>query len=269
MVGALARLTRAALIAAGIVAAAGCATFQAPVAPPVLPEQEPAVAAEAQAALARLRTANAPLKSFKGIGRLSIRQQDALQLDERIAWVGAEPLKLSVVLFAAGFPAVRLASDGEWLYYQEAPDPGVPVKKIRASDPDLKRLLSISVQTSDVVSLLCGRVPLKEHDGIRMLPVASTNGYVLFLLKSQGGYQKIFLDEKKAEARQTEVYAASGRMLFQANFMEMQLVNGYRVPRRLVVSNPEGAVAQLVIERYWPDVPVTESMFALDVSPGR
>jgi hypothetical protein len=112
-------------------------------------------------------------------------------------------------------------------------------------------------------------VPVKPHDTLRIQPIPSASGFVLFLINSRGGYQKIVLDEKKTEARQTEVYDSSGRLLFQANFMAMQPVGKYRVPQRLVVSNQAGAVAQLVVERYWADVPVTDSMFALDSDSGR
>jgi hypothetical protein len=77
----------------------------------------------------------------------------------------------------------------------------------------------------------------------------------------------IFLDETKTEVRQTEVYDSSGDLVFQANFLEMQLVDGYKVPLRLAVSGKEKALVQLVVERYWADVPVTASMFVLG-SPG-
>jgi len=78
-------------------------------------------------------------------------------------------------------------------------------------------------------------------------------------------HQKIFINEQKSEVQQVEVYDASGRMLFQANFLEMQQVGGYRVPGRLVVSNHEtNAQVQLVVEKYWADVPVSPSMFVLE-----
>jgi hypothetical protein len=57
----------------------------------------------------------------------------------------------------------------------------------------------------------------------------------------------------------------SGSMVFQANFLEMQLVDGYRVPGRLVISNHQTkAQVQLVVEKYWADIPVTPSMFMLE-----
>jgi hypothetical protein len=63
------------------------------------------------------------------------------------------------------------------------------------------------------------------------------------------------------------VYDASGRLVFQAHFLEMQLVDGYKVPSRLAVTGEGQAVVQLVVEKYWADIPVTPSMFVLE-SPG-
>ncbi len=251
------------LILAGLMPA-GCA---------MLPESAEAPSAavdspEARAVLVRLQETNEKLKNFKGIGRLTIRRDGKVQMDDRVAWIGSEPLRLSVVLFASGFPAVRMASDGEWLYYQDGQAPGLPIKKIRSSDPDFDQLLSIPIQSSDIIALLRGRIPIREHRRARLQPVASGNGYVLLLDRIWGVHQKIFLDEGKTEVRQIEVYDVSGNMVFQANFLEMQRIDGYRVPSRLVISNHQTkALVQLVVEKYWADIPITPSMFVLE-SPG-
>jgi hypothetical protein len=185
-----------------------------------------------------------------------------------MAWVGAPPLRLSVVLFAASVPALRMAGDGEWFSYQDGQEPGAPVKRVRASDPDFKRILSIPIQASDIIALMCGRMPLKEHSQARLQPLASGTGYVLLLMDGRSVRQKIVLDETKSETRQTEIYDSWGRLVFQANFLEMQVVSGYKVPARLVVSRGKDATVQVVVEKYWADVPVTPEMFVIAAPPG-
>jgi hypothetical protein len=261
---ALARWTVFGALAFVCLLPAGCAIWPEPAEPPAVD----AGLGEARAVLEQLQQRNDKLKNFKGIGRLTIKKDGKIQMDERVAWIGSDPLRLSVVLFASGFPAVRMASDGEWLYYQDGQERELPVRKMRSSDPDFDRLLSISIQSSDIIALLRGRIPIREHRSLRLQPVASGDGYVLLLDRIWGVHQKIFLDERKSEVRQTEVYDVSGNMVFQANFLEMQLVDGYRVPSRLVISNHQTkAMVQLVVEKYWADIPVTPSMFVLE-SPG-
>jgi hypothetical protein len=253
--------TAACLLAA--VTLSGCATLPGPETAPAPAVAEAPGRAEALSIIETLQKRNERLKSFKGVGRLTVRKDGKVQMDERIAWVGADPLKLSVVLFVSGFPAVRMASDGEWLYYQDGQGPDAAVRKIRSSDPDLKRILSIPIQASDIIALLCGRTPIREYRTAKVLPLPSGGGHVLLLSKFWGVHQKIFLDETRSEVRQTEVYDASGSLVYQANFLEMQLVDGYRVPTRLVVTGDGNAVVHLVVERYWADVPVAPSMFVL------
>jgi hypothetical protein len=60
------------------------------------------------------------------------------------------------------------------------------------------------------------------------------------------------------------VYDASGHLVFQANFLEMQQVDGYKVPSRLVVTGEAQAMVQLMVEKYWADIPVTPAMFVLE-----
>jgi hypothetical protein len=230
--------------------------------------EDPVAAAEALKVIAQLQQTNSTLKTFKGIGRLTVRQEGKVQVDERMVWVGASPLKLSVVLFAASFPALRMAGDGEWFYYQDGQEPGAPVKRLRASDPDFKRILSIPILASDIIALMSGKMPLKEHNRATIQPLASGQGYVLLLMDGRSVRQKIFFDETKSETRQTEVYDSWGRLVFQANFVEMQVVSGYRVPSRLVVSSGKDAMVQVLVEKYWVDVPVTPDMFVLALPPG-
>lgn len=263
------RRARAILLA--VLAAAllgGCSRLTAVIEnQPEIPE-DPTAAAEALSVIAKLEQANRALKTFKGVGRLTVRQEGKVQVDERMAWVGAVPLKLSVVLFAASFPALRMAGDGEWLYYQDGQEPGAPVKRMRASDPDFERILSIPIQASDIIALMCGKMPLKEHNRATILPLASGQGYVLLLMDGRSVRQKIFFDETKSETRQTEVYDSWGKLVFQANFLEMQVVRGYHVPSRLVVSRGKDTTVQVLVEKYWADVPVTPEMFVIAAPPG-
>ena len=57
-------------------------------------------------------------------------------------------------------------------------------------------------------------------------------------------------------------------MLFRSDFVEMQRVGRYKVPQRLVISNEAGTSVQLLVERFWADVPVSPEMFVL-AAPSR
>ena len=228
-----------------------------------IPDSEALV--EARAALLNLNQQNAGLENFKGTGKIKVWQQGRLKLDERIAWIGSKPSKISIVVLISGYPAIKMTSDGKWFYYYEVGE-GAPIyKKIAVSDASLKRILSISIPTSDVLSLLSGRVPLREHQTALLLKQDSEPGYVMVLKRPWWGViEKIYFAENKAQVRRVEFYDRTGSLIYGAKFDAMQMVNGYQIPARLSITNGQGGDFQLDINRFWPNVQVTADMFVLN-----
>jgi hypothetical protein len=224
-----------------------------------------AVRAEAQAVLSTLSRRNAGLKNFKGKGKIKIWQDGRLKIKEKMYWVGSETSKISIVLLIGGYPAVKMANDGKWFYYYEV-GKGDPIyKKIAASDANLKRIVAISIQTDDVLSLLAGRVPIREHHSAILEQQEAKSGYVLILKKRWWGVrQKIYLDQTKMQAQQVEFYNRSGSLIYRARFDEMQSIKEYLVPARLSITNGTDANFELDVNTFWADVAVTPSMFVLN-----
>jgi len=219
--------------------------------------------AEAQRVVEHLQATNQSLKSFKGTGTISLRQNGVLTFDQRVAWAGAEPVSLSIVLLVSGFPAARIASDGSWLYYVDNQDPKKTYRKIRSDDPSLRRIIAIPINSSDVITLLCGRAPLRPHDAVVLEPDPAGDGFVLVLKRWWGIVEKVYLDPGQSMVRQVEVFQRTGSLAYRAVFEKMQWVSDYQVPQKLALSDDDGVYCQLVIDRYWADVEVSPSMFVL------
>jgi hypothetical protein len=227
--------------------------------------EELAAMAEARTVLLALGSQNDKLTNFKGIGKIKVWQNGEKRIDERIAWIGSETAKISIVVLISGHPAVKMASDGKWFYYYEARQ-GEPIyKKTVATDATLQRIVSVPIKPSDIITLLAGRTPLREHHSVVLHRQDSGPGYVLVLKKRWYGIvEKIHLDEDKTQVRQIEFFNRSGSLIYRARFDEMQAVKKYQVPLRLSISSDEGMGFQLEVQKYWADVPVSPSMFVLD-----
>jgi len=237
----------------------GCSGLSRPKPPP-----DAAARAEARAVLASLGSHNAGLDNFKGTGKIMVRQQGRLKFKEKVYWVGSGTSKISIVLLIGGYPAVKMASDGKWFYYYEVGEKEPIYKKIAASDASLKRIISIPIQTDDVLSLIAGRVPIRPYHRAILEPQEAKPGYVLVLEKRWwGDTEKIYLDQTKTQAQQVEFYNRSGSLIYRARFDEMQTINGYRVPARLSITNGTDADFELEVHAYWTNVAVRPSMFVL------
>jgi len=227
--------------------------------------EELAAMADARMVLLTLSNQNHTLKNFKGIGKIKIWHKGEKRIDERIAWIGSETVKISIVVLISGHPAIKIASDGKWLYYYEARQGEPLYKKIPATDATLQRIVSVPINPIDIVTLLAGRTPLREHHSALLRRQDSGPGYVLILKKRWYGIvEKIYLDEDKTQVRQIEFFNRSGLLIYRARFDEMQAIKKYQVPLRLSISSDEGMGFQLEVQKYWVDVPVSPSMFVLE-----
>ncbi len=227
--------------------------------------EELSAMAEARMVLLTLVSQNDKLASFKGIGKIKVWQNGKIRIDERIAWIGSETVKLSIVVLISGHPAVKLASDGKWFYYYETRQDEPIFKKSPATDATLQRIVSIPIKTTDIIQLLAGRAPLREHHVALLHRQSSETGYVLTLKNRWGRIvEKVFLGEDKSQVHRIEFFNRSEGLIYRARFDEMQNVSGYQVPSRLTVSSEDGISVQLEIQKYLADVPVSPSMFVLN-----
>jgi hypothetical protein len=251
-------------IIGALLLAAGCSGLGTSVSRPPEVSLEPAARAQVQLVISNLSAQNRRLKNFKGLGKIRVRQNQTTRIDERIAWIASESTKINIVVLVSGHPAIKMASDGKWFYYYEAREEKPIYKKVPASDSNLKKLTTIPIKTSDIIDLLAGRVPLREHHAALLERSDSGEGYVLVLKRRWWGVsEKIFLDETKSSVQSAEFYNRSGSLIYRAIFDKMQTIGGYQVPASLRIANGNGVALQLVVNRYWTDVDISASMFVL------
>lgn len=227
------------------------------------PEERSTAQLEAQAVLQQLALTNASLSSFKGLGRIKIWDADRPPLSERVAWIVSAPEKLGLVVLAAGRPVVRVAADGHFIYMVDLRDPVGSYVKIRTSDASLERLIRIPVTVTDVIAILAGRTPIRDHSRAFLQKDRQTEQWLLALEHWWQVVEKIYLSADRKDVRRLEVFGADGKVRYRVEFDEMQNVLNYRVPRRLRLSDDAGNGVQLDIEQFLTDVPVTSSMFVL------
>jgi len=223
-----------------------------------------AQAPEIRNLLATLQTKNDTLKSFKGIGKIKLWKNGRIQIDQRLAWIGEKPVQLSIAVWISGHPAIKLATDGKWLYYLETHGQDTVFKKFSASDPSLKQIISIPITSSDIIMLLGGGIPIRKFNSIDLIEENASNGYVMVLKERWWGIrQKIYFDPNRSQVRQIDVFDRSGSLKYRAKIENMQTINGYQVPFRLKITNNAGVDFQLDVDQYWTNVAPPAAAFVL------
>jgi len=242
---------------------------------------------EARELISALKDQNLDLNTFKGVGKITLWKASKKSMSNRIAWVGSAPNKLRIVLSTvSGQPVASLASDGQWFYIFNHTQ--TEFYKRRATHSLMEKVFEIPIRSTDIINILAGRIPISEHKSaviiedkhFRGVPSNSwprqsikihsdqarglNGGYILILKTGWGNIkEKIYLYSNKKDVHKIEVFGLGGDLSYRAEFDNMLNVDGYKIPSSIVFSNDDGSGFQLDVDRYWPHVYVSSSMFVL------
>jgi outer membrane protein assembly factor BamE (lipoprotein component of BamABCDE complex) len=209
--------------------------------------------------ISALLSKNKELESYKGIGRVRIMNQDGT-LSARIAWMVSGHKLRTEVLGVLGQPMISMAYDNKYLYlnlhqqnqfYRRASD-----------NPDLEPIISIPIRSKDLIDLLAGRIPIRNHHLAYMEKTAT--GYVLILKKWWGDLcEKIYLDDIKSHVEKIEMYD-QGFLKYIAEICRVEKAGYSEVPYCLkLFPYDRSAEFHLTVHRFWPDAAVEDSAFVL------
>ena len=227
-----------------------------------------------------LQAVNLDLKSYKGIGRLSVDLPEGPQ-QTRIAWIGAIPesLRVEVLTQPGGQPFASIASDGQWVYIL-AHQEGRFVKK-SATRTSLKRLIAIPIGPQDVFLYLAGRIPILPYETARLYSITpqaapyavgsenSERQLILTLKPESNRYpgQKIYMDGETVRA--VEFFDESGRFVYRTVIKDVRQVDDFIIPKTIYFSDDNQASALIEVERIWTNVAFAPSVFQLSPPTGK
>jgi hypothetical protein len=124
-------------------------------------------------------------------------------------------------------------------------------------------LIRMPITVTDIIAILAGRTPIRDHSRAFLQKDRQTEQWILVIENWWHVVEKIYLSGDRKDVLRMAFFGTGGRVLYRVEYEEMQNVPGYRVPRRLRLSDDAGNGVQLDIEQFLTDVPVTSSMFVL------
>jgi outer membrane lipoprotein-sorting protein len=229
---------------------------------PAPPEGDASPAANAL--LRRLERLNSGLKTFKAVGRIRLQNPEGVQ-HARAMWAGFENSKMRLeTLGPSGQPLASFAYDGKKFYLISHPDNRFYSKPGRGNG--LEKIIHLPLKISESLNLLAGRMPRSNDYGFAGLLNDAPPGFQILIVKQRSkgnAYDKIYCDMRTESIQRVEAYDEKGALRFRAEFEALQRIGGFRVPLRVSIADGEGHRLDLSIDRFWPNAPVSDSLFVL------
>ena len=207
------------------------------------------------------------LRSFRGAGMLKAARRSGVK-SFRAIWIGSKPQNLRVeTLGPWGQPYLTLVVNGPaFTLYSHQENRRVTGK---ATTRNLSRFTSVPLRPEDLFTLLSGRPPILPYHRAKIHVSATGNGWLIRLYKTWGRLiEKIWLKDDETTVEQIEVFDGWGDLQYRIAFSEFYDVESYDLPHRIEISDPEGPLWSIIVERFWTNVAIPEGAYNLEVSGG-
>ena len=238
----------------------GCA--RAPKALPTRP------APEVNEVLESLNKCKNELKSFGGVGRFKTLRGTGVK-SLRMVWIGSRPQNLRVeILGPWGQPTLSFVMNGSHFILHSRQDNRY--FKGDASKDNLSRFVSVPVRAEDLFGLLSGQPPILPFHHAKIRASTADGGWLVSLYRKWGRLiENIWLKDDARAVEQVEVFDSWGNVQYRVAFSEFQGVESLFLPHKMAISNTEGLLWSLTVEKFQTKISIPDGAYTLDVSGAR
>jgi hypothetical protein len=215
--------------------------------------------------LESLKECKNELKSFSGVGRFrAVRGTGAKTL--RMVWIGSQPQNLRVeILEPWGQPTLTFVINGSSFFLHSRQDNRY--FKGDATVGNLLRFVSVPVRAEDLFGLLAGQPPILPFHHAKIRASTAEGGWLLSLYKKSGRLvEKIWLKDDAKAVEQVEVFDGWGNLQYRAAFSEFHEVESLCLPHKIAISNTEGSLWSLTVEKFQTKILIPDGAYILELS---
>lgn len=208
----------------------------------------------------RLIQFNQSIKKSKGTGWVVVRN-GSQKNRFRIAWAAAFPDRVRMAFLIMGQPAETIIADGEQVLFLSHTGKHNP-HTLYSANPNLESYLGVPITLREVISVLCGRLPLKNFDQ-SYLPQSDNSGNTIILYdQKKGPVQNILLNNNHRVKNIISTNLFNNR-LYEYTIGDFLDINNLKIPSPVNVSGKTDHHLHLNIIRFTVNPEIKESVFML------
>lgn len=205
----------------------------------------------------------ANVNTYKALGKILLKKKGTIILSGRAGWSAEYPNKMSLVAFAAGIPVMRLACDGQQIYYADSlSNNSKPVYYVAPNDPDIMYdYMGIFISTQSLLGLWMGKL---------LPPDYRVSGYFeegqsrcVIMQGSNGDMRYAYLNKQTGGVMRIDDFTKDGGLKYSTVWAEMQNIGGGSVPFKVLITNTKDTELEFYLDNVWVNEPTTPEMFVL------
>ncbi|MEE4362538.1 MAG: DUF4292 domain-containing protein [Desulfotignum sp.] len=225
------------------------------------PVTDPVLDKTAWQSAAAIRKMNQDIRTSKGTGRVRLESGNSIQTFQ-IAWAAQAPDRVRMTFTASGLPVETIVADGSRVTFISHTGRHRPYSPA-SENPDLEPYTQVPVRLSDLISLLLGRIPVQNFDDAWFLP---DDPFRIRLRKKFSSLSQEMLLHPDDTLNMLRLLDRENTARWEIHYHAFDRIKKHMVPVHMTITSGSLQKVQVRITRFWPNIPVKESVFQL--TPG-
>ncbi|MCD4721256.1 MAG: hypothetical protein K8S13_15555 [Desulfobacula sp.] len=233
----------------------GCAQFR--------PDTNPILDKKAFFLANQARSFNQHIVTSKGTGW--IRLETKTKTDRfKIAWAAVSPNKIRITFLLSGHPVETIIATGKKITFIS--HTGEHSKySYNSKDPNMEDYIHVPVKMSEMISILLGRLPVKNFDDAYFSPSDTSLSTITLRQNWKGLAQSLHVNSKKRidSLKTTDL---SEKLLYEMTITKYKNNDFGTIPVKIEIKDNDNRKLTLEITNFLPNPPIKESVFQLTES---
>jgi len=228
------------------------------------PETNPLLDKKAVLLANQARSFNQSIITSKGTGWATLETNTKTD-KYKMVWAAVFPHKIRITFLVSGHPIETIITTGEKITFLS--HTGKHAKySYDSKDPKMNDYIKVPIKISEMILILLGRLPVKNFNAAYFSPL-DTSLTRISLEQRWKGVTQILHFNSRGKIDSLKSIGLSGKLLYEITFKKYKTYKFGDIPTQIEILDKDDRKLSLDIQRFWPNLPIKDSVFQL-TEPG-